>query len=105
MKQAGIAALSGVVLAACGLSNGIEEYVVHFAPGTATETARAVGHDCPRFGKAFLEPKDRNNLATSRAYPVRYDITNASSRDKANLLDCLKKHAIVRGVSDTNEDS
>ena len=105
MKQAGSVALLGVLLAACGLSNGIEEYVVHFAPGTPTATARAVGNACPRFGKAFLEPPDRNHLATSRAYPVRYDITNASSKDKAALVDCLKTHKIVRGVSDTNEDS
>jgi hypothetical protein len=93
------------VLSACGLSNGIEEYVVHFAPGTTEAPARAVGESCPRFGKAFLEPKDKNNLATSRAYPVRYDITNASIKDKNALLDCLKKHSIVRGVSDTNDDS
>ena len=91
--------------AGCGLSNGLEEYVVHFAPGTPPATARAVGNDCPHFGKATLEPPDRGNLATSRAYPVRYDITNASTADKTALLSCLKKHAIVRGVSDTNDDS
>ncbi len=91
--------------AGCGLSNGLEEYVVHFAPGTPTATARAVGNDCPGFGKATLEPADRGNLATSRAYPVRYDITNASQADKTALLNCLKKHAIVRGVSDTNDDT
>jgi hypothetical protein len=102
--QLGVAAVVGVT-AACGLSNGLDEYVVHFAPGTATEVARAVGAACPRFGAATLEPPDRGNLATSRAYPVRYDITRASSQDKAALLDCLKKHKIVRGVSDTNDDS
>ena len=104
MVQAGVAALVGVT-AACGLSNGLEEYVVHFAPGTPTATARAVGEACPQFGQAKLEPPDHNNLATSRAYPVRYDITKASSEDKAALVECLKKHSIVRGVSDTNEDS
>jgi hypothetical protein len=102
--QAAAVALIGA-LSACGLSNGTEEYVVHFAPGTPTAPARAVGEACPKFGKAFLEPKDKNNLATSRAYPVRYDITNATSADKNALLSCLKKHSIVRGVSDTNDDS
>ncbi len=87
------------------MSAGLDEYVVHFAPGTPTATARAVGEACPRFGKAFLEPPDRNNLAASRAYPVRYDITDATSEDKTALLTCLKKHSIVRGVSDSNQDT
>jgi hypothetical protein len=102
--QTAAVALVGA-LAACGLSNGIDEYVVHFAPGTPTGPARAVGEACPKFGKAFLEPKDKNNLATSRAYPVRYNITDASTQDKTALLNCLKKHSIVRGVSDTNDDT
>ena len=92
-------------MSGCGLSNGPDEYVVHFAPGTQTSVARAVGNACPAFGKATLEPPDRNNLATSRAYPVRYDITDATSEDKAALLDCLKKHTIVRGVSESNDES
>ena len=104
MVQASLLALLGGV-SGCGLSNGLEEYVVHFAPGTPTAAARAVGEACPRFGKAVLEPPDRNNLAASRAYPVRYDITSATTDDKTALLRCLKKHAIVRGVSDTNDDT
>jgi hypothetical protein len=91
--------------ASCGVSNGLDEYVVHFAPGTEPATAKAVGAACPHFGKATLEPPDRNHLATSRAYPVRYDVTSASSADKAALTDCLKKYQVVRGVSDTNDDS
>jgi hypothetical protein len=107
LVQVGAATLIGVTLsltAACGISNGLDEYVVHFAPGTADATARAVGAACPQFGKAKLEAPDRNHLATSRAYPVRYDVTNASSADKAALTDCLKKYKIVRGVSDTNDE-
>lgn len=102
--QTAVIALVGVI-SGCGLSNGIDEYVVHFVPGTQEAPARAVGEACPKFGKAFLEPKDKNNLATSRAYPVRYDITKASTKDKNALLDCLKKHSLVRGVSDTNDDT
>ena len=103
MQAAAVALIGG--LSACGLSNGTDEYVVHFTPGTPEAPARAVGESCSRFGKAFLEPKDKNNLATSRAYPVRYEITNASTADKNALLSCLKKNSIVRGVSDTNDDS
>ncbi len=97
----------GVILfatAGCGIKNGIDEYVVHFAPGTADATARAVGNACPQFGKAKLEPPAKGDLATNRAYPVRYDVTSASSADKASLTDCLKKYKVVRGVSDTNDE-
>ncbi len=76
-----------------------------FAPGTATADARAVGEACPTFGKATLEPPAKNDLATSRAYPVRYDVTDASNEDKSALLSCLKKHKIVRGYNETNDDA
>ncbi len=108
LGQLGGAALIGVTIcctASCSVHNGLDEFVVHFAPGTADATARAVGEACPQFGKAKLEPPDRNHLATSRAYPVRYDVTNASSADKASLTNCLKKYQVVRGVSDTNDEA
>jgi hypothetical protein len=89
----------------CGLSAGPNEYVVHFAPGTPVEQARAVGEACPKFGNATLEPPARGNLASNRAYPVRYDITNASSQDKADLATCLQKFKIVRGVSESNDEA
>ena len=96
-------ALIGVT-ASCATKSRSVEYVVTFAPGTATATARAVGEACPQFGKAKLEPAAKNNLATSRAYPVRYDVSNASSADKAALTDCLKKYPMVRGVSESSLD-
>jgi hypothetical protein len=104
LVQVTMAVLIGVTVS-CAVKTGLDEYVVHFAPGTAEATARAVGEACPQFGKAKLEPPDRGNLATSRAYPVRYDVTHASSADKASLTSCLKKYPIVRGVSDTNDES
>lgn len=89
---------------ACAAKTSIDEYVVTFAPGTAPATARAVGDACPQFGKAKLEPADKNKLASSRAYPVRYDVSKASSADRAALTDCLKKYSIVRGVSENSPD-
>ncbi len=93
------------LVAACGLSNGLQEYVVQFAPGTATPVKVAIGKDCPGVGKAKLEAVANKNLATNRAYPLRYDITNASDDDKSRLLACLKKYKIVRGVSLSNDES
>lgn len=94
-----------LAVSACGISAGLDEYVVQFTPGTAPAVARAVGEACPKFGKAVLEPPDKNHLATSRAYPVRYDITKASEQDKVALVECLKKNKIVRGVSENNAES
>ena len=90
--------------ASCAAKTGLDEYVVAFAPGTAPATARAVGEACPQFGKAKLEPADKNNLASSRAYPVRYDVSKASSADKAALTSCLKKYSVVRGVKENSPD-
>ena len=103
--QVTAAVVIGVTASSCAVKSGLDEYVVHFAPGTANATARAVADACPQFGKAKLEPPDRGHLATSRAYPVRYDVTHASSADKASLTNCLKKYPVVRGVSDTNDES
>jgi hypothetical protein len=96
---------AAIMLAGCGLSAGPNEYVVHFAPGTPQSQAELVGKACPGVGKAKLEAPDRNNLASSRAYPVRYDITDASSADKAALTKCLQSFTIVRGVSESNDDA
>lgn len=100
--QIGAVALIGVSVS-CAAKSGFDEYVVQFAPGTAVATARAVGDACPVFGKAKLEPPATGHLATNRAYPVRYDVSDASSADKAALTSCLTKYHIVRGVSDTND--
>jgi hypothetical protein len=107
LVQVAALTLMGVSLgsiASCAAKTSLDEYVVTFAPGTAPATARAVGDACPQFGKAKLEPPDKNHLASSRAYPVRYDVSKASSADKASLTDCLKKYSIVRGVSENSPD-
>ncbi len=96
---------AAVLLSGCGLSAGKNEYVVHFAPGTSTAQAKLIGDACPGVGKATLEPPDKNELATTRAYPVRYDITDASSEDKAKLTDCLRGYTIVRGISESNDEA
>jgi hypothetical protein len=36
-----------------------------------------------------LEPADRNHLATSRRYPIRYDVSKASGDQKAAVYSCL----------------
>ncbi len=101
--QVAAVALIGVSVS-CATKGRTDEYIVTFAPGTAPATARAVGDACPQFGKAKLEPADKNNLASSRAYPVRYDVSKASSADKAALTNCLKKYPIVRGVRESSLD-
>jgi hypothetical protein len=59
----------------------------------------------PRRRQSSLEQPDRNRQAIARAYPVRYDITDASSSDVANLSDCLQGEAFVNGFHETNDDA
>ena len=96
---------AAVLLSGCGLSAGKNEYVVHFKPGTPTAQAKLMGQACPGVGKAVLEPPAKGELATNRAYPVRYDITDASSEDKAKLTDCLRAFTIVAGISESNDEA
>jgi hypothetical protein len=98
-----VAALSGLV-AVSGCSSGVGqvEFVVYFAPDATDAQKTAVRDACPGVGKAVLEPRDRSNLQTARTYPVRYDITNASSGDRSAVIACVSKQPGVRGISQTD---
>lgn len=86
------------VLAACQADP--EELVVSFQPKATPAQKLAVRESCPSVGKAVLEPPDRNKLASSAAYPVRYKVTNASTQEKAAIFACVGRQPGVRGIDD-----
>lgn len=90
------------VLAGCQAN--LEELVVSFQPKATPAQKLAVRENCHSVGKAVLEPPDRNKLASSRAYPVRYKVTNASTQDKAAVFACVGRQAGVRGIDDVTAD-
>ena len=97
--------LGGILLAGCGLSAGKSEFVVYFSPQATDQQKDALRNSCPGVGKAVLEPRDRSNLDTARTYPVRYDISKASSADRAAVISCVSGKPGVRGISQSDASS
>jgi hypothetical protein len=67
------------------------ELVVIFKTTPTAEQIAAVRETCPSGPGAVLEPPARNNLATSRRYPIRYDVSEASTAQKAAVYKCLSR--------------
>jgi hypothetical protein len=70
---------------------GKSELVVVFKTTPTAEQIAVVRAACPSSPGAVLEPPDRNNLATSRRYPIRYDVTKANAQQKAAVYSCLSR--------------
>lgn len=79
------------------------EAIVVFAPGATADQKAAVRRNCPTVGRAVQEPPDRNELQSSRAYPLRYDITEASAADRAAIYQCMKAQTGVIGISEVRQ--
>lgn len=94
--------LGGVLLAGCSLGSGQAEFVVYFTPQATQQQKDAVRDACPGVGKAVLEARDRSNLETARTYPVRYDISKASSADRAAVIKCVSSQPGVKGISQSD---
>jgi hypothetical protein len=97
--------LGGVLLVGCSASLSQAEFVVYFTPEATTQQKDALRNACPGVGKATLEARDRSNLDTARTYPVRYDISAASSQDRAAVIKCVSAQPGVRGISQSDSAS
>ena len=80
---------------------GRSELVVIFKNTPSEQQVAAVRASCPSSPGAALEPPDRNHLATSRRYPIRYDVSKASSAQKAAVYRCLS----LQNVNVTEESA
>ncbi|OAA25406.1 hypothetical protein UG55_102266 [Frankia sp. EI5c] len=76
------------------------EAVVYFDPAATAAEKDAVRAACPTVGNAVQQPRDTNGLATSRVYPLRYDISRASSADRAAIYRCVQGQPKVVGMSE-----
>lgn len=83
---------------------GKSELVVIFKTTPTTEQIAAVRKNCPSSPGAVLEPPARNDLATTRRYPVRYDVTKASGAQKAAVYRCLSQFRDM-SVSEESADN
>jgi hypothetical protein len=75
------------------------EGVVVFTADTTPAQKEAVRTACPSVGGAIQEPPDHNNLDLTRVYPLRYNLTKASSSDRAKLFECVQGRPGVIGIS------
>lgn len=99
----GIVVLGGSgALSGCSLAAGKTEFVVYFTPEATDQQKDAVRNACPGVGRATLQPRDRSNLGTARAYPVRYDITKASTQERSAVIECVGRQPGVRGISQSD---
>jgi hypothetical protein len=76
------------------------EAVVYFSPTATVAQKEAVRTACPTVGNAVQQPPDTSGLATSRTYPLRYDISKATSADRAALFKCIHAQRGVIGISE-----
>ena len=79
------------------------ELVVIFKTTPTADQIAAVRKNCPSSPGAVLEPPARNNLATSRRYPIRYDVSKASGAQKAAVYRCLGAQGV--NVSEESADN
>ena len=87
---AGAALIAIVAWGASKVGNGGKsELVVIFKTTPTTEQVATVRKACPTSPGVVLEPPDRNHLATTRQYPIRYDVSKASGDQKAAVYKCL----------------
>jgi hypothetical protein len=96
--------LTGLALPACSASSGSNEYVVYFTADATAAQKEAVRDACPGAGNMRLEPRDHNNIASARTYPVRYDATKASGTDISQTTSCVARQPGVKGIGSVRSD-
>ncbi|MCM3884697.1 hypothetical protein [Frankia sp. R82] len=77
----------------------LQEAVVYFRPDATTAQKDAARAACPTVGKAVQEPPDRNKLVSSRVYPLRYNVSEASTEDRAAVYACIYRQPGVNGIN------
>jgi len=88
----------GVYAIVAGPPPTVEGVVVFTAEATEAQK-EAVRQACPSVGGAIQEPPDHNDLDLTRVYPLRYDLTRASSSDRAKVFACVSGRPGVVGMT------
>jgi hypothetical protein len=99
----GLFVLVAIGAAIVGKAGNTEAVVIWKTTPTPAQVA-AVRRACPGGPNVTLEPPDQNDLATTRRYPVRYIVTNASASQQAQLYGCLKQFTGVNVSQESPND-
>jgi len=73
------------------------ELVVLFEEGSTPEDVARVREACSSVGGIVAEPAGPDNAA-NRRYPLRFDLGDASDRERTALYACLNKDSSVKGA-------
>ena len=98
----GLAAAAAGGLAGCAKFDaalGKQELVVAFNEGTSQATMMKIRSACSTTPGATPEAVPTGANATSGAYDVRYNVSQASDADIARLEKCLSKFHAVQGIN------
>ena len=101
---AAIAGLTGCAKMDAALSK--QWMVVNFKPGTSTATALHVRVACSHVADTPALPMPAKHSVINIMYGVRYDTTNSSPAEEAQLQTCLNRFSSVAGVDpmDTGDE-
>ncbi len=96
-----VAALAALALTGCSkMDQALDQQwiVVDFAPNTTVSTALHVRAACSHITNVppMALPKGHSELDIM--YGVRYDTTNATPAEQAELQECLQKFSSVQGL-------
>jgi hypothetical protein len=80
--------------------------LVNFSPGTSNATALQVRTACSHIQNAPPMALPAQHSAVGVVYDIRFNTTNASPANVAELQTCLQKYSSVRGVTpqDTGDE-
>lgn len=102
----GVAAAGGVLVflavTGCGrMASALDQQwiVVNFAPNTTMATVLHVRTACSHIQNAPPMPLPAKHSVLDIMYGVRFDTTNASPANVAELQSCLQKFGSVQGVN------
>lgn len=118
LRQSGLAprvaaaglGLSVLVLAGCGQMGAAlsqQAAVVTFKANTTVATVLRVRQACSHVPNVMAAPIKRTETALDVIDALRYNTTNASDANLAELQQCLQKYPSVQGIdfSDVSDDS
>jgi hypothetical protein len=103
-----VAAAGTTALAGCGTkaahSLDQRELVIYFSTKATKADVARVRKDCDGAGGLHAEPPGKDT-AVNRHYPLRFDASGSTDKQRTALINCLNKDKMVEGYRDTANDS
>jgi hypothetical protein len=103
-----VAAAGTTALAGCGTkaarSLDQRELVIYFSTKATKADVARVREECDGAGGLRAEPPGKDT-AVNRHYPLRFDASGSTDKQRTALINCLNKDKMVEGYRDSANDS